>query len=104
MHALYDLKETLCRELEEYGKKGGGLSTGTIDVIDKLAHTVKNLNKIIEEEESEASYGMNGRRDSMGRYSRTGGMADQLRRMSYDAPDERTRQKLQSLASEMEMM
>ena len=98
MHAVYDLKEMLCKELEEYGKKGE-LSAGTLDIVDKLAHTVKNLDKIIEtyEEDEYSNYGgsydnggsmynrgsyrdgsyargrgRNARRDSMGRYSSNG--------------------------------
>lgn len=46
MHAIYELKEKLCDELEEYGEKK--LDAGTLDVVDKLAHTIKNLDKIIE--------------------------------------------------------
>lgn len=101
MHAVYDLKEMLCKELEEYGKKGE-LSAGTLDIVDKLAHTIKNIDKIIETYEEEeyssrsdggnynggmsmrgGSYGnggsyargrgRNARRDSMGRYSSEGG-------------------------------
>ena len=99
MQELYDLKDMLCKELKEYGEKGE-LTAGTLDVVDKLTHTMKNLDKIIEtyEEEGEgysnrpymdgASYRgsnysrtgrysnargrMNARRDSMGRYSRDG--------------------------------
>ena len=100
MHELYELKEMLCKELEDYGKKGE-MSTGTLEVVDKLAHTVKNLGKIIEmAEESEysgyyddggnmpygrggmgnyrGSYtyargrGSNAKRDSRGRYSSEG--------------------------------
>ena len=64
MHELMELKEKLCKELEEYGKKD--LSAGTLDVVDKLSHAIKNLDKIIEKyEEEEYSgdmrYGMNGR-------------------------------------------
>lgn len=133
MHALYDLKEMLCKELEEYGKKGE-LSAGTLEIVDKLAHTIKNLDKIIEAyEESEyssraynsyrnsyrnnsyddmGSYargrGRNARRDSMGRYSSEGysraDMVEQLRDMMQDAPDDRTRQEIQRLVSKMEQM
>lgn len=56
MHAIYELKESLCDELEEYGKKDK-LDLGAIDVIDKLAHTIKNLDKIIESYE-EQEYSM----------------------------------------------
>lgn len=52
MHELYELKEMLCKELEEYGKKGE-LTTGSLDVVDKLAHTIKNLCKIIERYEED---------------------------------------------------
>ena len=52
MHELYELKEMLCKELEEYGKKGE-LTTGSHDVVDKLAHTIKNIDKIIEAKEGE---------------------------------------------------
>ena len=98
MQDLYALKEMLCKELKEYGKKGE-LTAGSLDVVDKLTHTLKNLDKIIEkiEETSVGSYdrgsyaydmanggsyarsmdngsyargrGINARRDSMGRYS-----------------------------------
>lgn len=52
MHELYELKEMLCEELKEYGKKGE-MSTGSLEVVDKLAHTIKNLDKIIESYEEE---------------------------------------------------
>lgn len=131
MHALYDLKEMLCKELEEYGKKGE-LSAGTLDIVDKLTHTIKNLDKIIEvyEEEEYSNYGggsyngtmmhgrgvsyargrgRNARRDSMGRYSnegysRTGDMVERLREMMTEAPDDRTRQEIQRLVTRMETM
>lgn len=126
MHGIYELKEMLCDELEKYGEKSD-LSTGSLDVVDKLAHTIKNLDKIINEyEESEDGYssryydgGMNydgnisyrrgggrsyargRRRDSMGRYSRTG-LADKLRELMHDAPDEKTRMEIEHLANKMD--
>ena len=133
MHAVYDLKEMLCKELEEYGKKGE-LSAGTLDIVDKLAHAVKNLDKIIEtyEEDEYSNYGgsyddgmpnrgsyrdgsyargrgRNARRDAMGRYSsegysRTGDMVEQLRSLMNEAPDDRTRMEIKNLISRMEMM
>lgn len=103
MHGIYELKDMLCKELEEYGEKGE-LTTGSLDVIDKLAHTIKNLDKIIECHEEEGysgnypyggsyarggrggtrggSYARNRRRDAMGRYSRAeDGMQDLLAEM-----------------------
>lgn len=87
MHEIYELKEMLMKELEEYGKKGELKDVGSLDIVDKLAHAIKNICKIIEAEEmeGESSYArgrsraMGGqsmargrRRDSMGRYSREG--------------------------------
>ena len=118
MHALYELRDMLCKELEDYGKKGE-LSAGALDIVDKLAHTIKNLDKIIDVCESEdysncGSYGYRDgtsyarRRDSRGRYSSEGysrhSIADKLRNLMREVPDERTRQELQSLVSKMEMM
>jgi hypothetical protein len=51
MHKIYELKDKLCEELEEYG--GKKLDAGSLEVIDKLAHTIKNLDKIIEKYEDE---------------------------------------------------
>ena len=119
MNELEKLKDMLCKELEEYGSKGE-MSTGTLDVVDKLAHAIKNLDKIIESYDGEYSGryyadGMGGisyarRRDSMGRYSRRyndgysrhGDMAEELRAMMQDAPDERTRMEIQRLVEKLE--
>ena len=74
MHELYELKEKLCDELKEYG--GKDLSAGTLDVVDKLAHAVKNIDKIIEVYEDEGEgYSSRSYPDGMGgsyRYSREG--------------------------------
>lgn len=55
MHKLYELKEKLMEELNEYADKDE-MSAGDLEVVDKLTHTIKNLCKIIEdaEEYSEA--------------------------------------------------
>lgn len=50
MEGLYRLKEMLCDELHEYGMKGE-ISAGALDVIDKLAHAAKNIEKLIMSEE-----------------------------------------------------
>ena len=60
MHELYELKEMLCKELEELGGKGE-LTAGSLDTVDKLAHAIKNLDKIIwakEDEEYSSRDGM----------------------------------------------
>ena len=50
MHELYELKEKLMNELAEYGKQDE-MTSSTLDVVDKLAHTIKNLCKIIDDME-----------------------------------------------------
>lgn len=57
MNELYELKEKLCRELKKYSSED--VTTNSLEVIDKLSHAVKNIDKIIEkyEEEEGASYG-----------------------------------------------
>lgn len=148
MDAIYELKDMLCEELEEYGKKDK-LDVGGLEIVDKLAHTIKNLDKIIESYEDEeysgayegsyegnmgdmgtgnmgggsyrrgsyarergrGSYAMargrgrNAKRDSMGRYSRDGKMmAQELRELMEDAPDERIKMEMQRLIQKVENM
>lgn len=134
MHELYELKEMLCKELEEYGQKGE-LTAGSLEVVDKLANTIKNLCKIIDMHEDDkyssrggyyedgmgGSYarggshvrgGRSGNRGANqygsyargGRYSRDGGMIEDLRELMQDAPDERTRQEFQKFIHKMENM
>ena len=55
MHELYELKEKLMDELNEYARKE--MSAGSLDVVDKLAHTIKNLCKIIEDVEQYSEEG-----------------------------------------------
>ena len=74
MHDIYKLKEMLCEELEEYGRKDE-VTAGSLEVIDKLAHSIKNLQKIIDhyEEEEDGYSGMNRYADGgMDRYGRMG--------------------------------
>ena len=121
MHKVEELKEMLCRELEEYGSKGK-LDVGSLDVVDKLAHTITNLDKILEEEEYSNGYdyaddgryyargrGRNARRDAMGRYSRERGgysrdeeLMMKLREIEADMPDEQSRADVRRLMSRME--
>lgn len=79
MQKMEELREMLCAELEKITKKGE-LSAGSLDVVDKLTHSIKSIDTIMAMEdagysnESGYSYargrGRNARRDSMGRYSR----------------------------------
>lgn len=105
MHELYELKEMLCRELEEYGAKGN-LSTGTLDVVDKLAHAAKNVGKIIKmcEEDEDKGYSHRGRSyRSMPRYySRNSELIDELEDLMRDAKDERTRHEFKRFIEKLE--
>lgn len=122
MKHLEDLRETLCQELNEIAEKGD-LSAGDLDTVDKLTHTLKNLDKIMMGDGysnagdwyAMGNYGRDGyrggisyrgrRRDSMGRYSRADAredMADKLRHMMEEAPDSRTREALEKALRSME--
>lgn len=80
MHELYELKEKLMKELEEYGSQD--MSAGSLEVVDKLAHAIKNICKIIEAYEEEEGYSEDGRGGSY-RYSYEGGGSGN-RRYSYE--------------------
>ena len=82
---MEELRKMLCAELDKLTKKGE-LSAGSLDVIDKLTHSIKSIDTIMAMEDAgysnEGGYsyargrGRNARRDSMGRYSRDGGPYD----------------------------
>lgn len=112
MKELYELKEKLVDELKDYGKRE--ISSGSLEMIDKLAHAAKNVCKIIDESDDGNSgyYSRTGRiydgrsfrnsyrRDDMGRYSRDG-LADKLRELMDEAPDEKSRMEIQKLVDRM---
>ena len=127
MKELYELKEKLCRELKEYGNRE--VSANSLEIIDKLAHSIKNIDKIIESyEESEYSgnymrpnnggynqrnymdgRGQYNRREPAGRYtydsySYHGDMIDELKDLMENAPDEKTRQEFHRFIQKMESM
>ena len=88
MEYMYELKDKLCKELDEIARKGE-LGAGDLEIIHKLTDTIKNLDKI-EMLEDDGGYSQAGdweiegraynrgnsyarrKRDSMGRYSREG--------------------------------
>lgn len=89
MESMYDLKEKLCRELDEIARKPE-MSAGDLETVHKLTDTIKNIDKIAMLEDGDGysqagDWEMEGRgsyergssyrgrkRDSMGRYSRDG--------------------------------
>lgn len=85
MEELIKLKEMLCDELKEYGEKGE-LTTGSLEVVDKLAHSIKNIDKVIDHYMEEDGYSGNypyayGTRMIGGSYR--GGMGGSYRGGSY---------------------
>ena len=76
MENLEKLRDKLCQELDSIAEKGQ-VSTSNLDTIDKLTHTIKNIDKILETEDMDGmsqasnrnSYGGYDSR-GRGRYSR----------------------------------
>lgn len=123
MHKLYELKEKLVRELEDFA--GKDINGSSLQTIDTLAHAAKNLCKIIESADDEyaedggSSYrrgysrdggsyrGMSYRRDSRGRYasrySAGDAMMDKLDDLMDTAPEE-MKSEIQRLKSKVEQM
>lgn len=120
-----ELKDMLCRELEEITRKKE-LTAGSLDTVDKLTHSIKSIETIIAMNEASEGHsntypyyadgGMSNRRgqrrDSMGRYSRENrgysredaraDMVSDLYALMQDVPDEQTRRRFQRFISEIE--
>ena len=129
MDYIKDL-ETLCDLLsEKIAEKTrkiakGGMNDGDLETLDKLTHTLASVKKIMAFMEDDGysgswpdgsyrnmyrgSYGSYARkRDSMGRYSGERGysrndLADKMRDLMHDAPDDRTRQEIQRMVDKLE--
>nr|DAH33129.1 MAG TPA: hypothetical protein [Caudoviricetes sp.] len=78
-NTLYDLKEMLCKELDEIAKKGE-MSAGDLETVHKLTDTVKNIEKIMYIDDN--GYSMDGDWRVSGTYARDGMRMDD-RGMSY---------------------
>lgn len=107
MKSMYDLRDMLCKELEEITRKGE-LGAGDLDIAHKLTGTIKNIDKI----EAMEDDGYSSRRDEddmrgrgrrgthyvRGHYSRDGGidnMKRQLQEMLDNADDDSIRRAIQ---------
>ena len=126
MKDLEMLCDVLSDKLAEKTRKvkNGGMSDGDLETIDKLTHSLASVKKIMAfmEDDGEysgyypmggsyresyrGSYARNGgsyarKRDSMGRYSRDG-LAEKMRELMMDAPDDRTRQEIQRMVEKLE--
>ena len=67
MQKMEELRDMLCEELDKITKKGE-LSAGSLDVVDKLTHSIKSIDTIIAMEES--GYSKESNRGGHGGYSR----------------------------------
>ena len=130
MDIMKDL-EMLCDALSEKIAdktrkiRSGGMSDGDLDTIDKLTHSLASVKKIMAFVEDEDGYSGNWpdgsyrdsyrgsyrggsyarKRDSMGRYSRgysRNDLADKMRELMMDAPDDRTRQEMQRMIEKLD--
>lgn len=98
--------------------KSNGMSDGDLDTVDKLTHSLASVKKILafmEDDGYSGNYpmdyrgiyrgsyarGRNVRRDSMGRYSRND-LADKMRELMMEAPDEHTRMEIKRMVEKME--
>lgn len=133
MHKLYELKEKLMKELEDYAENGK-FSEKDVESIKYITSSIDHICNIMEDsdEYSGATYndgmsmrggsyargggssyargrGRNAKRDSMGRYSsRYSGdnsmIITELRELMEDAPDEKVRMEIENLVNKMERM
>ena len=129
MHKLYELKDKLIDELEAYADNGK-YSKEDVEAIKYMASAVDHLCNIMEEADEKysgdmmmngtRSYARGGnrrlmrsyaqRRDAMGRYSRDGGysmagdIADELRDLMQDAPDQQTKHEIKRIVDRLSQM
>lgn len=127
MKAMYELRDMLCKELDELVRKGE-LGAGDLEIAHKLTDTIKNLDKIERLEDDDgyssrysrdgnweadmrgtygrgSSYARRGSHYVRGHYSRTDGMErmrEQLDRMMGETDDERVKDALRRAVSMME--
>ena len=123
---LDELCEILSEKIADKTRKirSGGMSDGDLETIDKLTHSLASVKKILafmEDDGYSGNYpmdyrgvyrgsyarGRNVRRDSMGRYSGERGysrndLADKMRELMADAPDEHTRMEIRRMVEKME--
>lgn len=69
---LYDLREMLCEELDEYNRDAkNGLNERVLDTVHKLTDTIKNIDKIMMLEDGDYSRTGELEADMRGNYGRT---------------------------------
>ena len=129
MKDLETLCDVLSDKITEKTRKiqSSGMTDGDLDTIDKLTHSLASVKKIMAFMEDDEGYSGNWpdggyresyrgsynrgsyarKRDRMGRYSNErgysrGDLADKMRQLMMDAPDDRTRQEMQRLLDKLE--
>ena len=125
MHKLYELKEKLMRELEDYSENGK-FSKEDVEAIKYITSAIDHICNIMEDADEEGysgdmmrmggrragrgsrSYargrGGDARRDSRGRYSSEGYSYEfkaDLEELMQDAPNERVKMKLREVMQEV---
>lgn len=69
---LYDMREMLCEELDEYNRDAkNGLNERVLDTVHKLTDTIKNIDKIMMLEDGDYSRSGEWEADMRGNYGRT---------------------------------
>lgn len=127
MHKLYELKEKLMNELEDYADNGK-FSKDDVEAIKYTASAIDHICNIVDGADGEYSGAMGGMSYTRGgsyargsRRGRRGGanqygsyaggysrasedIAEQLRGIMSDAPDERIRMEIERLVNKVEQM
>ena len=105
MEELYELKDKLMKELKEYAGTGR-FSKDDVESIKYITSAIDHICNIVEDDGYSGYYpvrsyrGYSRKRDSMGRYSRDG-LADKLRDLMDEAPDDHTRAEIKRLVDRM---
>ena len=124
--AMYELRDMLCKELDEIARKGE-LKTGDLEIVHKLTDTIKNIDKIEALEDDGysgrysrggdweadmrgtygrgSSYARRGTHYVRGHYSRTDStehLRDQLCDMMREVDDDRVKEALRRTISALE--
>lgn len=120
---MEELKGFVGREIEKANTRirqnNGGITTGDLDIINKLTHSMKSLVTVCAMLEAEGDgysgdyypgyrrNGYSGTRNMMGRDSRNGGYSrmearDHLVQMMNEAPDENTRMEIRRVIDRMD--
>ena len=123
MKDLENLCDVLSEQLSDVTRKikNNGMSSGDLDNVEKLTHALASTKKIMAFMEDEDGYSGDYRdmyrgsyrgsyarkRDRMGRYSGERGysrndLADKMRELMADAPDDRTRQEMHRMVEKLE--